>query len=199
MEMEIIQKEMITAEQITSISPHVHKLDIYLDPLNEGMREFEIDTANRIRPYLSNLFHESESFLFMKETASGEEYEGRKDLGNTQIGDGVKFKGRGPMQITGRDMYRLCGLALGLDLLSKPELLEDPKYAFMASAWFWKYKGLNGVADHSEDWTIFIKNRQYPNGKMFTKFEWICYKINGGFNGYPQRLEFYNKALAVIK
>jgi predicted chitinase len=190
---------MITAEQIKLISPHVQKLDIYLDPLNEGMREFEINTANRVRAYTVNLLHESQSFLYMKEIGDGKQYEGRVDLGNDKPGDGVKYKGRGPIEITGKGMYRLCGLALGLDLITKPELLEDSANGFKASAWFWNYKGLNGVADHSEDWTIFIKNRQYPNGKMFTKFEWICYKINGGFNGYEQRLEFYNKALAAIK
>lgn len=190
---------MITAEQIKLISPHVHKLDIYLDPLNEGMRAFEINTANRVRAYLSNLFHESESFLYMEEIATGQAYEGRKDLGNIYPGDGVKYKGRCPVQITGRDMYKLCGLALGLDLISKPELLEDPKYAFMASAWFWKYKGLNEIADHSEGWTILITNKRFPKGRLFTKFEWVCYKINGGFNGMDDRKAFYNLALIAIK
>jgi putative chitinase len=190
---------MITADQLKSISPHVHNLDLNLNPYNEGMREFEINTANRVRAYTVNLLHESQSFLYMKELSDGKQYEGRVDLGNDKPGDGIKYKGRGPIQITGKGMYKLCGLALGLDLISKPELLEDPIYGFKASAWFWKYKGLNQVADHEEGWTINIKNRAYPNGRLFTKFEWICYKINGGFNGYPQRLEFYNKALMIIK
>lgn len=190
---------MITAEQLKAISPNVHKLDIYLNPLNEAMREFEINTANRVRAFLSQILHESCSFLYMQEIADGKEYEGRKDLGNTQIGDGVKFKGRGALQVTGRDMYRLCGLALGLDLISKPELLELPENAFKASAWCWKHKGLNEVADHSEDWTITLKNKRFPKGHMFTKIEWISYKVNGGFNGMDQRKAFYNLALTAIK
>lgn len=190
---------MITAEQIKAISPYVHKLDIYLDPLNEAMREFEINTANRVRAFLSQILHESGSFLYMEEIADGSEYEGRKDLGNIVSGDGKRFKGRGPLQITGRTNYRLCGLALGLDLVSKPELLEDPRYAFKASAWWWKDKGLNGVADHSEDWTITIESKKYPAGKKYTKIQWITMKVNGGFNGLAERIDFYNKALIAIR
>jgi putative chitinase len=184
---------MITAEQITSISPHVQKLDIYLDPLNEGMREFEINTANRVRAYIPQVLHESESFLYMKECATGQEYEGRKDLGNTQIGDGIKYKGRSPLQITGKENYRLCGLALGLDIVSKPELLEDPIYAFKASAWWWKNHGLNQIADRPESWTYQVKDR------IYTKVQYITKIINGGQNGILEREAFYNLALTVIK
>lgn len=190
---------MITSEQIKIIYPTAHHLDEYLPHLNEGMREFEINTANRVRAYLSQILHESQGFLYMKETSSGQEYEGRKDLGNTNTGDGVKYKGRGAIQITGRFNYRDCGLALGLDLISKPELLEKPEYAFKASAWWWKNRGLNQIADHAEDWTITIKNLKNPQGKTYSKIQWLTQRINGGQLGIDRRVELYILTMVAIK
>lgn len=184
---------MISAEQIKAISPHVQKLNLYLDPLNQAMRDFEINTAARVRYFLCNILHESGSFLYMQEIASGAAYEGRKDLGNIYPGDGKKYKGRGPIQITGREMYHLCGLALGLDLVSKPELLELPEYAFKAAAWFWKYKGLNELADREESFTMIWKTHKY------SKIEWITVRVNGGLNGIIERKAFYAKSLIAIK
>ncbi len=185
---------MITADQVLAISPGAMHLDIYLAPLNEAMREFEINNAARVRYFLSNLFEESASFKYMQEIADGSAYEGRKDLGNIFPGDGKKYKGRGPIQITGRDTYKACGLALGLDLVSKPELLESPEYAFKAAAWFWaKYKSINKYADMPEDKTFLYR------GKTLTKFQWITLLVNGGSNGIDVRRAFYNKALIAIK
>lgn len=185
---------MVTEAQLLAISPNVRKLNIYLSPLNNAMNEFEINTAARIRYFIAHLFHESGCFKYMQEIADGSAYEGRKDLGNTQPGDGKKYKGRGPMQITGRITYHLCGLALGLDLINKPELLELPEHAFRAAAWFWtKYKKLSQYADKPEDWTIVYREKTYK------KFEWITLLINGGANGLEDRRAYYNKALIAIK
>jgi putative chitinase len=173
---------MITFEQLKKIMPYAidSKLHLYVDPLNNCMREFEINTRLRVCAFISQVAHESGSLKYTHEIADGSQYEGRNDLGNIYPGDGRKFKGRAPLEITGRAMYKLCGLALGLDLISKPELLEMPENGCKASAWFWKYKGLNEIADTSD----IIK---------------VSKIVNGGTNGLDSRIAFYKKALEVIK
>ena len=106
-------------------------------------------------------------------------YEGRADLGNTQPGDGSKFRGRGLIQITGRSNYKTCGEALGLDLITQPELLEKPQHACMSAVWFWATRGLNTLADEG-------------------KFDTITSRINGGLNGLADRQALYARALKVL-
>jgi predicted chitinase len=65
----------------------------------------------------------------MIELATGDAYEGRLDLGNTNPGDGRRFKGRGFVQITGRTNYTKWGKRLGLDLVGKPEIASRPDVA----------------------------------------------------------------------
>jgi putative chitinase len=113
----------------------------------------------------------------VKELASGTAYEGRKDLGNTSLGDGVRYKGRGLLQITGKHNYTLCGLALDLPLLEKPELLEQPENAALSAGWFWYNKNLNSFCDD---------------------FRKVTRKINGGLNGLADRLKLFERAKKVI-
>lgn len=173
---------MITAQQLIQIIPYHDrkKTEQIVDAFNDSCRSWEINTRLRVCAYIAQLAHESGSFRYVKELASGEAYENRKDLGNTQKGDGIKFKGRGWIQITGRSNYISCGKALGLDLVSKPELLESIDNAAQSAGWFWKTHGLNELSDHGD-------------------FQLITKRINGGLNGYKERLEFYNKALNTIK
>lgn len=73
-----------------------------------------------------------------------QEYEGRKDLGNTQPGDGIRFKGRGLIQITGRANYKQISDATGIDFYNHPDWLELPQWATMSACWWWQNRGLAG-------------------------------------------------------
>ena len=156
------------------------RLELFIGPLNETMKEFEIDqTPNREAMFLAQLAHESGGFHYVRELASGEAYEGRADLGNTADGDGVRYKGRGLIQITGKANYRACGAALGLDLISHPELLEQPLNAARSAGWFWHSRGLNAIADRGD-------------------FLAITKRINGGTNGLADRQAYLKRAEAVL-
>jgi putative chitinase len=189
---------MITAAQLKSIVPSINpdRLQGVTDLLNQYMPNYQIATRERICGFIANLAHESGSFKYTREIASGAAYEGRADLGNTQPGDGIKFRGRGWIQITGRGMYRLCTEALFGDerLLDHPEILEELPNACKSACWFWaKVKKLNALCDLPDSW---IHERK---GVKYTRFEWVCFLINGGTNGMAERKVFYERAKAIIK
>lgn len=171
----------ISREQLHKMAPFASSasLDKFLEPLNTSMNEFRINSPMRIASFLAQLIHESGSFHYVEEIADGSVYEGRKDLGNTQKGDGVKFKGRGLLQITGRSNYRDCGKALNLPLEEEPELLEEPLNACRSAAWFWNVHNLNSYADVG----------------LFGK---ITYVINGGYNGATERAANYARCKKVL-
>src|SRR5690349_21071754 len=147
----------MTLEELKKIVPYAgNRATTYLEPLNQAMQEFQIDTPLRQAAFIAQVAHESGSLRYVKEIASGEAYEGRKDLGNTHEGDGVRFKGRGLIQTTGRSNYLACGLALGVDLVDAPELLESPEMACRSAGWFWESRGLNALAD-KEDFKLITK------------------------------------------
>src|SRR6185436_1802430 len=104
-------------------------------------------TPLRQAMFLAQLGHESMSFRYMEEIASGAAYEGRKDLGNTHTGDGKRFKGRGPIQLTGRANYKAAGDALGVDFINSPEIAAFTEYGFRTAVWFWGTRNLNPLAD----------------------------------------------------
>jgi len=171
----------MTSEQLKQIAPDAYKLtcNIYAPILTAEMLNAGINTKLRICHFLAQILHESGSLQYVREIASGKAYEGRKDLGNTQPGDGVKFKGRGLIQITGRSNYIALGKALGLDLISHPELLETPLNAVKSAIWFWNTHNLNLLADKDDL-------------KSITK------RINGGLNGFSEREKFLNNAKKII-
>lgn len=171
----------ITREQLLKIMPNAKKrVDINLPFLNKAMAEFSITTKPRQAAFLAQLAHESGEFRYMEEIASGAAYEGRLDLGNTQPGDGKKFKGHGPIQITGRANHLACGNYFKQDFIKEPLLLTLPEYGMRSAGWFWdKVKNLNVEADAG-------------NFKTITK------KINGGYNGLEDRMKYYTIALKVI-
>ncbi len=172
---------MITLDDLHKICPTTKqaRLDLFVEPMNAAMTEFEINNPSRETAFLAQVAHESGAFNYVRELASGEAYEGRADLGNTEPGDGVRFKGRGLIQITGRANYRLCGDALGVDLVSEPDALERPDLAARSAGWFWKTHGLNELADLGD----FVR---------------ITKRINGGTNGLADRLAYFERAQQVL-
>lgn len=160
----------MTPADLTAMMPAAAPRSVTYAPLlTAAMQEFGIDTPRRQAAFLAQVCHESGSLRYTKELADGSAYNGRADLGNTQPGDGPRYKGRGLIQITGRANYRECGIALGLDLLGQPDVLELPESACRSAAWFWKSRGLN----------------QFADGDLFGA---LTRRINGGFNGLDDRI-----------
>lgn len=125
-------------------------------------------SSRRLAHFLAQLVHESGSFRYMEELASGAAYEGRADLGNTQPGDGVRYKGRGPIQITGRSNYRVFGRKIGVDIERHPEIAAIPSIGLHLALEYWRNRDLNRWADADD-------------------IETITRKINGGLNGLADR------------
>jgi predicted chitinase len=183
---------MLTAEQLKSIMPATPsaKRATFLPFLQAAMAEFGIEAPARASAFLAQLAHESGQFQFMEEiwgpTPAQRRYEPvttlATDLGNSDVGDGRRFKGRGPIQITGRANYRRFGDLLGADLVSEPARAALPELAFRIAGLFWSKKGLNELAD-----------RATPEA-----FREITRRINGGFNGLADRQMFYAVARRVL-
>lgn len=153
------------------------KFNEIIDP---RLKQYEINTQPRIAAFLAQVGHESGGLHYLKElwgpTPAQVRYEGRLDLGNTQLGDGTKFKGRGLLQTTGRTNYTRLSKALGIDFVKNPELLEIPENALLSACQFWKDNKLNEIADSGDF-------------KLLTK------RINGGYNGLAERTALYQKAI----
>lgn len=175
---------MITAEQLMAIVPRLseEKAQEVATALAPAMEWAEIDTPLRTAHFLAQIAHETGGFKWARELGKDsyfERYEGRADLGNTEPGDGPRFRGRGYIQITGRYNYARAGEALGIDLIGNPEQAEAPEIAAKIAAWYWWTRDLNKYADADEIRTI---TRQ----------------INGGLNGLADRQAYYDRASAVL-
>jgi putative chitinase len=182
---------VITLEQLRAIMPHAgSRAAVYVLALSDAMVEFGIDTPARRASFLAQLSHESGQLRYVRELASGDAYEGREDLGNTkpealaiaaEMGStpGRFWKGRGLIQVTGFDNYKACGEALALPLLRQPALLEQVGPACRSAGWFWQSRQLNPLADRGD-------------------FKLITRRINGGVNGFADRLAAYERAQQVL-
>jgi len=132
---------------------------------NVHMRTYGIlDNSLRFIHFMAQLTHESGNFRYMEEIASGKAYEGRKDLGNIYAGDGVRYKGRGPIQLTGRANYRRYGQQLGIDLENNPQIVALPSMGLMVACKFWSDNGLNALADKDDVVAVTCRINRGTNG-----------------------------------
>jgi predicted chitinase len=171
---------LISEQQFRQMMPHAGaRLDAHWPYINPALEKAAINTPSRIAAFLAQLAHESGEYRYMEELASGADYEGREDLGNVMPGDGVKYKGHGPIQVTGRTNHMLCGQALKLDLINNPRLICEPQYGTASACWFWNSKALSALADR--DWFLTITRR-----------------VNGGFNGLTDRIRYWNRNRVIL-
>jgi putative chitinase len=180
----------ITQQQLLHILPSAGKqAGVFASALNLAMDRFQINTRLRMAAFIAQVGHESGQFRYVKELG-GDQYLSKYDtgslarrLGNTPEadGDGQRYRGRGCIQVTGRDNYFACSKALFGDdrLLRTPELLEQAEWACKSAAWFWNSRNLNALADAGD-------------------MKEITRRINGGFNGLAERVEFYERGLEVL-
>ena len=187
----------ITAAQLTKIAggkPKADNVNSVVIALDGYAVKTGLDKPHRLAHFLAQLAHESGGFVYDREiwgpTAAQRKYEGRKDLGNTVRGDGRKFAGRGPIQITGRAnvtrFHNWC-INQGLnppDFVAKPDLINTDPWEGLSAVWYWDAgnptgKSLNIFADHND-------------------IEMITRRINGGLNGYDDRLHRYTRAGLVL-
>ena len=148
--------------------------------LGQAMHEQHINTRKRAAMFIAQTCHESGGYRWREELASGSAYEWRRDLGNIHPGDGVRYKGRGYIQITGRNNYRAISKALHEDFLGHPYRLSSLKYAALSAAWWWDANGCNRLADTGD----FIA---------------VTRRINGGTNGLADRQAYYRRARPVAR
>lgn len=180
---------MLTDVQLRQVMPNLAaaKLPLYLPALNQAMQVYGVNTALRTAAFIAQLAHESGEFRWMEEIWGPTDAQRRYEppnalaakLGNTEAGDGKRFKGRGPIQITGRFNYAKYGGLLGIDLVADPALAATPEVAFATAGLYWKTNGLNELADAEQ-------------------FVTITRRINGGTNGLPDRQKYYATAKAVL-
>ncbi|MDJ0580945.1 D-Ala-D-Ala carboxypeptidase family metallohydrolase [Crocosphaera sp.] len=179
---ETTEAKFFTAENLKAIMPQASNSDIatYVEPLNKVLHDFNLATTARACAFIAQIAHESGSLRYKEEIASGAAYEGRRDLGNTQPGDGKRFKGRGLIQLTGRANYRQCAKALGKPLENNPELvIKDPYTNAAVAGWYWQSRNINQAADQGD-------------------FQKVTRLINGGLNGYADRCQFWERAKKVL-
>ncbi|MBP2297010.1 glycoside hydrolase family 19 protein [Azospirillum rugosum] len=163
-----LTKEKLWTIMTGATEAHIKR---YHEPLLNCLERNGIDTPLRVAHFLAQVGHECGDFRYQEEIADGSAYEGRKDLGNTQPGDGKRFKGRGLIQLTGRSNYTRYGEAIGRDLVTGDnarQVADDPELAIDVACWYWTSRKLNQWAD--ED-----------NVRELTR------RINGGYNGLEDR------------
>src|SRR5688500_11011639 len=182
----------MTTEQLRAIMPRLsdQRNGELLPFLSAAMAEFGIQTPRRAAAFVAQLAHESGELRFMEEiwgpTDAQRRYEPltklSQALGNTAAGDGRLFKGRGPIQLTGRANYRRFGNLLNVDLEADPPRAAKPDVAFRIAGLFWSRNGLNELADAATE----------------DAFKEITKRINGGTNGLADRQKFYAAACQVL-
>lgn len=174
---------MTPQDLVAATGARIDRARTFLPFIEAAMEEFEVKTPTRKAAFLAQVGHESGGLHWMIEiwgpTDAQRRYEGRKDLGNVQPGDGFKYRGRGLIQLTGRANYEKASLALNVDLINHPELLGEPELACRSAGWFWKKNGCNELADAGD-------------------FEKLTRRINGGVNGLKDRQHLWAAAKEIF-
>lgn len=155
-------------------------LDEEVKELNACLETFDITTRPRLRHFLAQTAHESGGGRYKEELSNGQYLEGRADLGNTELGDGPKFKGAGYIQLTGRANYQAFSKAIGDPRVMEGVSYVADKYPFTSAGWFWQTHGLNEKADKGVSVLTITK------------------VVNGGTNGLKDRERYYRRTLDVI-
>jgi putative chitinase len=176
----------LSIEDLIYIMPTARTDDIkrYYEPLCQAMIEYKITSKNAIAAFIAQLAHESACFHYSEEIASGEAYNNRVDLGN-HLGSnyGVKYKGRGLLQLTGFYNYKKYGEILGIDLVKNPKLASEPIYSTKIAALYWNTNNLTKIAEAG----------------TLASFKAVTQVINGGYNGLASRISYWSKALTILK
>ena len=177
----------MTTEELKKIAPYTSDTDIkiYTPLLNKWMPYYSINTKLRQAAFLAQVIHETGSFHYMEEVASGSAYDTGKmavRLGNTpeRDGDGERYKGKGGLQVTGKANYEAVSKGLSVDLVGHPEELEEPDYAIPSACWYWNMHGLNALADKGD-------------------FKTITKRLVGGDNGFLGSGMNSHRALKILK
>lgn len=187
----------ITVEQLRKIAkgkPTAANMQSVVVALNNYGKMAVLNQPHRLAHFIAQLAHESGGFQWDREiwgpTKAQKGYEGRADLGNTQKGDGSKFRGYGPIQVTGRGnttRFHTWCIAKGLnppDFTKTPALICTDPWEGLSAIWYWdlgnpEAKSLNRYADKND-------------------IQMITRRINGGLNGYEDRLDYYDRAALVL-
>jgi putative chitinase len=183
-------KSYVTTQQLIQIAGNngmSERLRLFTPGVNETLAKYNITTKLRIAHFLAQIMHESGGFRWLREiwgpTDVQRRYEGRRDLGNTQPGDGKRYMGRGVIQLTGRANYaqatRELGKSFGVDFVANPVLAEQAPYAVLIAGWYWDSRNINGPADRDD------LNR-------------VTRLINGGTNGINDRRNYLQRAKLVL-
>lgn len=151
--------------------------------------EAELHKPHRLAHFLAQMAHETAGWNWDREiwgpTEAQKRYEGRLDLGNTQPGDGSRFRGRGPIQLTGRSNYRQFSLwakrvsPSAPDFTLLPDAVNSDPWEGLSAIWYWDSRKLNALADMNE-------------------LREITRRVNGGFNGLTERYRYYDRAALVL-
>jgi putative chitinase len=183
-------RPVVTLAQLRALFPFASRLEQFVDPINEVMARYQITTPLRAAHFLGQVGHETGGLRWLEEiwgpTPAQRGYEGRRDLGNTQPGDGYRFRGRGLFHLTGRANYERFARAVGQpQILDNPNLVATPYWAVQSAGWFWHIgnrtgRSLNALADRDD-------------------LRRITLVINGGLNGLEDRRLWTEKAKRVLR
>jgi putative chitinase len=214
---------MITIEQLDKLVKN-DKAVLFTPLLNEFMPKYGIDTLPRIRHFLAQGLHESQllerleenlnysapqlvkvfpkyftpetalNYAFKPQAIANYVYANREGNGNQASGDGYKYRGRGMFQATLKNQYKALSLALNVDFVTNPHLLQEPRYAVQSACFFWFKNNLNRYADCLDGEKV-----NYRSFKGLSPIEAITRTVNGGLNGFEERKILYNQLKSIIK